>query len=266
MRLDHKIALITGAGSGIGEACAEEMAKEGATVIVTDIDEDKGQSVAEKCKGLFLPLDVRNESHWQKTMEYIVTRFSRLDVLVNNAGITGLGSELGAQDCENVSLEDWRKVHAINLDGTFLGCKYAIKVMKKNPDKKGSIINISSRSGLVGVPNLAAYASSKAAIRNHSKSVALYCANQGYRIRCNSLYPAVILTPLWDAMIGKGQAREMALKDLAGGVPLHELGTPQDIAYAVIYLASDESKFMTGSELVIDGGILAGSASSPGKH
>lgn len=265
MRLNNKIVLITGAGSGIGEACALEMENQGATVIVTDIDSAKGQDVAQRCKGIFFSLDVQNESQWQDVMSQILSRFSRLDVLVNNAGVTGLGMSLGPQDCEHVSLEDWRKVHAINLDGTFLGCKYAIQVMKNNPGQKGSIINISSRSGLVGIPNLAPYASSKAAIRNHSKSVALYCAEKGYKIRCNSIYPAVILTPLWDPMLGQGQSRDQALKNLENGVPLHELGTSQDVAYAVVYLASDESKFMTGSELVIDGGILAGSPSSPGK-
>ena len=129
-----------------------------------------------------------------------------------------------------------------------------------------SIINISSRSGLVGIPAAAAYAASKAAVRNHSKTVALYCAEQGYAIRCNSVHPGAILTPLWDAMLGEGEHREEAIKAVASDVPLGTMGEPDDVAHAVVYLASDESKYVTGIELVIDGGILAGSSAAPAKR
>ncbi len=137
-----------------------------------------------------------------------------------------------------------------------LGCKYAIKLMKNNG---GSIVNISSRSGLVGVANAVAYASSKAAVRNHTKSVALYCAEKGYKIRCNSVHPAAILTPMWDMILGIGQEREQIIKEIEASIPLKQFGMPMDVAYAILYLASDESKYVTGIELTIDGGILAGS-------
>ncbi|MDD5318984.1 MAG: SDR family oxidoreductase, partial [Candidatus Pacebacteria bacterium] len=144
------------------------------------------------------------------------------------------------------------------------GCKYAIKLMKENTDGKGgSIVNMSSRSGIVGVPGAAAYASAKAAVRNHTKSVALYCAQQGYKIRCNSVHPGTIMTALWKNLLGEGQAYEENLKKFTQGTPLARFGTPEEVAYAVLYLASDESSYTTGSELVIDGGILAGTETSP---
>lgn len=142
----------------------------------------------------------------------------------------------------------------------FLGWKKAIGIMKEG---SGSIINISSRSGIVGIPGAAAYASSKASLRNHTKSVALYCCQKGYDIRCNSIHPAAILTPLWDAMLGEN--REQALEKIARDIPMHKLGDVEDVAYAAVYLASDEAKYNTGIELTVDGGILAGSAASPGK-
>jgi len=153
-------------------------------------------------------------------------------------------------------------VHRVNLDGTFLGCRYAIRAMKASG--AGSIINVSSRSGLVGVPAAAAYASSKAAIRNHTKSVALYCAQQGWRIRCNSLHPAAILTPIWEPMLGSGPERDERMAALVADTPLKRFGAPEEVAALAVMLASDESTYMTGAELTVDGGLLAGSAASPG--
>ncbi len=141
-----------------------------------------------------------------------------------------------------------------------LGCKYAIRLMKK---KGGSIVNISSRSGIVGIPGAVAYAASKAAVRNHTKSVALYCAENKYSIRCNSVHPAAIMTPMWDAMLGQGAERNKMIEDIELGIPLGHFGEPLDIAYGILYLASDESKYITGIELTIDGGILAGSEAKP---
>jgi NAD(P)-dependent dehydrogenase (short-subunit alcohol dehydrogenase family) len=191
-------------------------------------------------------------------MEEVQKKFGKLDILVNNAGIMGYEKGMGPQDPENASLESWHKVHAVNLDGTFLGCKYAIKTMKNHGC---SIVNMSSRSGVVGVPTAAAYASSKAAIRNHTKSVALYCAQKSYNIRCNSVHPAAILTPMWDPMLG--EQREANMKKLSHQTPMKRFGTPEEVAYAVLFLASSESSYMTGSELTLDGGILAGSSASP---
>lgn len=132
--------------------------------------------------------------------------------------------------------------------------------------KKGSIVNISSRSGMVGIPGAAAYAASKAAVRNHTKSVALYCCEKGYDIRCNSIHPAAILTPMWEPMLGSGTEREGRLAQIAKDIPMRKLGTPEDVAYAALFLASDEAKYITGIELTVDGGILAGSSASPKKE
>lgn len=264
-RVAQKIALITGASQGIGAQSAQLLVQEGATVILTDILDDLGQKLASElgANASYYHLDVSSESNWQSVMKAITEKYYKLDILFNNAGIIGLDPELGPQDPEYASLESWRHIHAVNLDSVFLGCKYGIPLMKT---EGGSIINMSSRSGMVGVPATAAYASSKAAIRNHTKSVALYCAQQKYRIRCNSIHPAAILTPLWDAMLGvDSKMRSEHLKAIETGIPLGHMGDPMDVAYAVLYLGSDESKYITGSELTLDGGILAGSSAAPSK-
>jgi 3(or 17)beta-hydroxysteroid dehydrogenase len=152
-------------------------------------------------------------------------------------------------------------VHRVNLDGTFLGCRYAIGAMRAKG--AGSIINISSRSGMIGIPAAAAYAASKAAIRNHSKTVALYCAQQGLGVRCNSIHPAAIRTPMWDPMLGDGPDRSERAAALVADTPLRRFGEPEEVAALAVLLASDEARYMTGTELTIDGGILAGSAASP---
>ncbi|MGA2636229.1 MAG: SDR family oxidoreductase [Methylocella sp.] len=189
-------------------------------------------------------------------------RHGQLDVLVNNAGITGFEDGLVPHDPEHATLGDWRAIHATNLDGAFLGCKHAIVAMR--PAGAGSIINISSRSGLVGIPTAAAYASSKAAIRNHSKTVALWCASQGLRIRCNSVHPAAILTPMWEPMLGTGADREARMSALVRDTPLRRFGRSDEVAAIAVLLASDEATYITGAEINIDGGLLAGSAASPG--
>jgi len=262
-RVKDKIALITGASQGIGEAIARLLAEEGAYVIVTDVLDELGEKVASslKDKGCCLSLDVRYEKDWEKAVHFIKERFGHLDILVNNAGIMGLEEKFGPQDPEHASLESWRLIQAVNVEGVFLGCKHAIGLMK---EKGGSIINMSSRSGMVGVPSVAAYAASKAAIRNHTKSVALYCAEKRYNIRCNSLHPAAILTPIWDPILHENShLSQEKLKKIEEGIPLGKMGEPLDVAYAALYFASEESKYITGAELIIDGGVLAGSASAP---
>ena len=262
-RVKNKIALITGAARGIGAKTAKLLSEEGAQVIITDILDDLGHALADSIgsNAYYYHLDVSNQSKWQAVIDEIMRRFGRLDILFNNAGITGLGESLGLQDPEHISLDDWHEVHRVNLDGVFLGCKYGISLMKA---QGGSIINMSSRSGMVGVPAAAAYASSKAAIRNHTKSVALYCAERKYNIRCNSVNPGAILTPIWDPMLGDDPLqRKKAMAEIISGIPLGTMGEPLDVAYAVLYLASDESKYVTGTEIVLDGGILAGSHSAP---
>lgn len=260
-KLSGKTCLVTGAARGIGEAIARAFHDEGAIVIITDKNIDTGQAVASSIGSKFYKLDVAAEADWLQIADLV----PRIDVLVNNAGITGF-EELNNEtfphhDPENASLESWRSVHAVNLDGTFLGCRYAIRAMRKSG--KGSIINISSRSGMIGVPMAAAYASSKAGVRNHTKSVALYCAAQGLNIRCNSIHPAAVMTPMWEPILGDGPDREARAASFVADTPLQRFGQPSEVAALAVLLASDEAAYMTGSELTIDGGILAGSAATP---
>ncbi len=256
-RLNTKTCIVTGAGRGIGAAIARAFATEGATVIVTDKDEDSAAALARDIGGQAMRLDVASEPDW----EALAQAWPDCDVVVNNAGITGFEEGVRPHDPETASLQDWRAVHAVNLDGTFLGCRYAIRAMRARG--AGSIINISSRSGLVGIPAAAAYASSKAAVRNHTKSVALYCAEQGLNIRCNSIHPAAILTPMWEPMLGSGPDRAERMAAFVADTPLRRFGDAEEVAALAVLLASDEAAYMTGAELNIDGGLLAGSAATP---
>jgi NAD(P)-dependent dehydrogenase (short-subunit alcohol dehydrogenase family) len=262
-RLNGKVALVTGAARGIGEGIVRAFLNEGACVYLSDINDELGVHTAEKlgAPARYVRLDVRKEQDWASVTKFLMDVHGALDVVVNNAGITGFESGDPVQDPENVSLEAWRSVHETNLDGVFLGCKYAIKAMR--PKRTGSIINISSRSGLVGIPGAAAYASSKAAVRNHTKSVALYCAEQGLQIRCNSIHPAAILTPMWEPLLGHGPDREARMMEFVRDTPLRRFGLPEEVAALAVLLASDEAPYITGAELNIDGGLLAGSAAAP---
>lgn len=263
MRLTGKTALVTGASRGIGAAIAELFVEEGARVWLTDVRDVEGLQRAEKlgARAAYRHLDVRQEVDWTKVVDEILALDGRLDVVVNNAGITGFEDGAGPHDPEHASLEAWRSVHRTNLDGVFLGCKHAIRAMR--PNRTGSIINISSRSGQVGVPAAAAYASSKAAVRNHTKTVALYCAEQGLEIRCNAILPAAVLTPMWEPMLGDGPERARNMAEIVADTPLQRFAAPAEVAALAILLASDEATYMTGSELIIDGGLLAGTAARP---
>lgn len=261
-RLKNKTALITGGARGIGAAIASAYRDEGAEVILTDIDAETGQAMADQIGATFARLDVASEADWKTVAE----RFPTLDVLVNNAGITGFEGPFDgappAHDPENATLAHWQAVHAVNNDGTFLGCRYAIRAMRAKG--AGSIVNISSRSGLVGIPMAAAYAASKAAIRNHTKSVALYCAAQELNIRCNSIHPAAIMTPMWEPMLGNATDRAEREAAVVADTPMRRFGEAKEVAALAVLLATDEAAYMTGTELTIDGGILAGSAATPG--
>jgi NAD(P)-dependent dehydrogenase (short-subunit alcohol dehydrogenase family) len=262
-RLQGKIALVTGAASGIGEAIARAFVDEGAFVAVSDIQDEKGHRVAEalRTQARYLRLDVRQEQDWISAIDSVVKDQGKLDILVNNAGITGFEGSFVPHDPENTSLDDWRAVLATNLDGTFLGCKHALRAMRAHGT--GSIINMSSRSGLVGIAGAAAYAASKAAVRNHTKSVALYCAEQGWKIRCNSIHPAAVLTPMWEPLLGNGDDREERMRAAVKDTPLQRFGHVDEVAALAVLLASDEVTYMTGTELTLDGGLLAGAASTP---
>ncbi len=258
-RVEGKIALVTGGAQGLGEAASRMLAREGARVAITDINVEGAKKIAasinEMRKGAAIALvhDVTKEADWLRVLAETEKAFGGLHILVNNAGI-GL-----TKDLEQITLEEWRHVHAIDLDGVFLGCKNAIALMAKTVKASGlggSIVNISSISGIIAGHNMAAYNSAKAAVRHLSKSVALYCAKKGLNIRSNSVHPVFIATPILDPLVQRF-GKEEAYAKLARQVPLGTIGEPDDIAYAVLYLASDESKFVTGAELKVDGGISA---------
>jgi len=253
-RVEGKVAIVTGAAQGIGAATARLLAEEGARVLLTDVNVGGAQREAADINAripesaLACRHDVTSAEDWQNALVTVRERFGGLQILVNNAGIGGLGS------IEDVSLEDWRRVHAVDLDSVFLGCKLSIPLMRESGG--GSIVNVSSISGIIAGHNLAAYNSAKAAVRHLSKSVALHCARDRSGIRCNSVHPVFIDTPILDGL-AQGGDREAALEKLARQIPLGRIGRTEDVAWAILYLASDESAFVTGSEIRIDGGISA---------
>ncbi len=250
-RVAGKVALITGGASGLGKATAELFVKEGARVAIADINEAGGRVVAEALgdAAVFVPLDVTQEDQWVAAVRRTVDAFGKLNILVQSAGVA-----LGKPVTE-IALEEWRRVHAIDLDGVFLGCKHAIPAIAASGEP-GSIVNISSIAGIIAGHNMAAYNSAKAGVRHLSKSVALHCARQGWNIRCNSVHPTFIDTPILDRHKERFGA-EQALAKLARQVPMGRVGQPIEVAYGILYLASDESSYTTGSELLIDGGISA---------
>lgn len=257
-RLNELLCVVTGGARGIGKAVCAAFLADGARVVLTDIDESEGRKAAAELGCEFRKLDVASEADWDS----FAAEFPIIDVMVNNAGITGFEDCPGPHDPEHASLAEWRRVNAVNSEGTFLGCRYALRAMKDRGT--GSIINMSSRSGVVGIPGAAAYAASKAAIRNHTKSVALYASQNGWAIRCNSIHPAAVLTPMWDALLGDGPDRDDRMAAFVADTPLKRFGTVEEVAALCVYLASNESAYMTGAELTLDGGLLAGSAASPG--
>jgi 3(or 17)beta-hydroxysteroid dehydrogenase len=252
-RVKGKVAIVTGAASGLGKGAASLLAKEGAKVILADINEAGGKKAAEEIRrdggeAIFMKLDVTNESDWSEVIKKTLAEFGRLDVLVNDAGV-----EL-VKEIADTSLEEWRWLMSVNLDGVFLGTKYGIRGMRESGG--GSIINISSVAGIVGTfDDTAAYCASKGGVRLLTKAAALECSKAGhdYNIRVNSIHPGVIQTPMVEALLRDVDIRER-LKDIH---PIGFLGEPIDIAYVVLYLASDESRLVTGSEMVIDGGWTA---------
>ena len=251
-RLNGKVALVTGGASGIGEACARRFAQEGAKVVITDLQTEKGEAVAAAISGRFLQQEVTDEDQWRAVVADVVQHEGRLDILVNNAGISGGGS---VEDCD---LDNWNRVMAVNVTGTMLGCKHGIKAMKANPGgPSGSIINISSMAGYVGLPGAVAYTASKGAVRLLTKSVAVHCARSYKTIRCNSLHPGAIDTPLNQAAFdasGNPEGMRALFQTLQ---PVGRMATPDEMAACALFLASDDASFVTGSELLADGGWLA---------
>jgi NAD(P)-dependent dehydrogenase (short-subunit alcohol dehydrogenase family) len=251
-RVKNKVAIVTGGAGGLGRAESLLLAKEGAKVVVTDVDETAIQRVVEEIRAaggsaVCLQHDVSSEDAWRRIMQRTLEEFGRLDVLVNNAGV------IIYKTIEDTSLAEWRRLMSVNLDGVFLGIKFAIATMKKSGG--GSIINIASVAGLIGNPDASAYHASKGGVRSLSKAAAIECSKAGYdyNIRVNSVYPGVINTRMADDL----RQDDAKYKTALGWHAMGHFGEPEDVAYGVLYLASDESKFLTGSELVIDGGWTA---------
>ncbi|MGY8678641.1 glucose 1-dehydrogenase [Bradyrhizobium sp. UFLA05-153] len=262
-QVEGKVALVTGGASGIGEAVVELLAKEGATVIATDVDDLRGPEVVARIikaggKAIFLEQDVTSEERWVEIAAEIAKRYGRLDVLVANAGIG-----IAVPSIVDMTLADWRKQNAVNLDGVFLSVKHCLPLMRKLGG--GSIIMMSSLAGLRGAPGLSAYSATKGGVRLFAKSVAMECAGAGDGIRVNSVHPGIIDTPIWGkiptgAAGNQGNAPIDPEERAKLATPLARAGQAAEIASGVLYLASDASRYVTGTELVIDGGMNAGSA------
>ena len=248
-RVDGKVVLVTGAGSGIGRATTQLLAREGATVIVSDIDRAGGLETVQQIGGnaRFEEQDTSKEIDWQRLIESIMAREGRLDGLVNNAGIAGPYPAT----FETETIEQWQRILSINVQGVFLGCKHAVPALRTSGG--GSIVNLSSLAAFLGTPNLSAYGASKGAVRQFTKTVAIDCARKGYKVRCNSVHPGIILTPMGESILSGDKAREKVRRS----IPVGHFGAPEDIAFGILYLISDESRFVTGTELVIDGGMNA---------
>ena len=257
-RVQDRIAIVTGGAAGIGKAVSKRLAEEGAKVVVTDIQEDMGMITVSEIKEAggtaeFLSHDVTQEEDWQRIVVKTAEVYGGLHVLVNNAGIAIAGSIV------TLSLEDWQRQQAVNLDGVFLGIKHCIPPVVEA--EAGSIVNLSSVAGIKGASSLSAYNATKGGVRLLTKGVALECANNRWPIRVNSVHPGIIETPIWDKInpeVFQGGANIIDREEMAGlSVPTGQLGYPLDIANGVLFLASDESRYMTGTELIIDGGLCA---------
>ena len=254
-RLGGKRILITGAASGLGEAIARRLAAEGAKVAIADIDTARGGAVAAELGAPYLRLDVANQADWDAAVAQLKAAWGGIDGLVNNAGIL---SAKGGWDIETILAEDVNRIMAINVTGTILGCKAVIPLMAASGG--GSIINMSSIAALVPTDFLVAYGASKAAVRHVTKSVALHCANKGYKIRCNSVHPGNVMTAMMREIVDtKAQENGLAAHEMEslfiGNIPMGAWQEPSDIVGAVVYLLSDEARYVTGTKLVVDGGM-----------
>jgi 3(or 17)beta-hydroxysteroid dehydrogenase len=245
-RVEGKVALVTGGAMGLGKADCERLAEEGAKVVVTDVDLAKAEAVAAAIGGHAFHHDVRDEARWREIVDEVERLHGRLDVLVNNAG------NVIFESIEDCSTENFRLQMAVHVEGTFFGCKHGIALMKESGG--GSLINMSSSASLMGYPGIVAYTAAKGAIRSMTKSIAIYCQDQGYGIRCNALMPGGIDTPMVRAAVA---GLDPAPAKAEGALPAMALGVPRDVANLVLFLASDESRFLTGMELPVDNGLNA---------
>ncbi len=249
-RVDGRVALVTGAASGLGLADATLLAREGAKVVLTDVSEERGAAAAAGIgdAAMFLRHDVASAEDWEGVIAEVRARHGRLDILVNNAGVVILSTP------ESCTLEEFRFANAVMSEGVFLGCKYALPLLKESDS--GSIINMSSTASHVGYPIFFAYSAAKGAVRAMTKSIAAHCQAEGYRVRCNSIHAGAIETPMVQSAQGRTNEKPMDIP-ATGVLPVGSLGAPNDVANLVLYLASDESRFVTGAEFLIDNGLLA---------
>lgn len=255
-RLNGKVAVVTGGASGIGKAIAERLVHEGAAVAITDVQQALGEQVASDGGFLFLQHDVSDEAHWTRVMNRVQERYGRLDILVNNAGILG---PMDATNPEETRLEDWRRIFCVNVESVLLGCRAAIPAL--HASGAGSIVNISSIAGLLATPYATAYGASKATVRHLTKSIAQHCVERKLKVRCNSVHPGDVLTPWWhtyakQAAERRGVSVEAVMNEARSVIPMGDFAQPEDVAAAVLFLASDDSRHMTGAKLVVDGGLI----------
>ena len=246
-RLEGKVALITRAASGIGKATAERFAEEGAHVFVADINAAAGAAVGASLGAEFVTIDVTDPASWATVIEQLERTHGRLDVLVNNAGISP------HDDVESFDLDTWRKIHSVVVESMAIGCHAALPLLRHS--RAAAIVNLSSIAGLIGTPNYFSYGAAKAGVHNLTKSIAIYCANQRYPVRCNSIHPGSIDTPILDDDKRLHGEQAIAMRERA--IPLKRLGQAVEVANAVLFLASDEASFITGTELIVDGGFTA---------
>jgi 3(or 17)beta-hydroxysteroid dehydrogenase len=252
-RLHAKVALITGGASGIGLCCARRFIAEGAKVIITDRDVDAGREASSEIgkNGLFLEHDVTDEQQWDETVRNTVDTFGALNILVNCAGVFRRGS------IEDTSVSLWRDIMGVNLEGTFLGCRAALRAMKSTG---GAIVNLSSTAAMMGDADYAAYDASKGGVRSLTKSIAVHCARQRYAIRCNSVHPGNIDTPMIQNIIAAQPDPEAEARIWQNGLRMGRYGRPEEVAALILFLSCDESSYVNGAEFVVDGGDMAGGA------
>ena len=249
-RLAGKVVVVSGGASGIGLAAAQKFVEHGATAILADINLPEAERAAASHERLIaMELDVTSDAQWGALLDATVARFGKVDSVINNAGIFSM------RDIESISLDEWQRTMHVNVDGVFLGCRHAVRVMKATGG--GSIVNLSSVSGLIGGRNTVAYNASKGAVRLLTKSVALHCAHRQYAIRCNSVHPTFVETSMFDAALATSKDPDKMRAALLSVVPLGRAARPEEVADMLTFLISDESQFVTGAEFVIDGGMTA---------
>jgi NAD(P)-dependent dehydrogenase (short-subunit alcohol dehydrogenase family) len=255
--LDARTAVVTGGASGLGQAIATRLAADGAKVVITDVQVELGEQVAADGGFTFIAQDVRDEARWAEVVDDVEKRVGPLRILVNNAGILGRMHSISP---ENTTLEDWRTMFAINVEGVFLGCREAIRAMRAT-GVAGSIVNMSSVAGLLATPYATAYGASKATVRQLTKSVAQHCAQEGLNVRCNSVHPGIIRTPLWNRGAEEtARLRGIPLEDhvaeTRATIPMGDFTLAEDVAASVAFLSSDDARHVTGSKLIVDGGFI----------